>query len=271
MVTKITREYVLGMISKGKRKDGRAFDQFRDISIEFGISKNAEGSARVRLGNTDIIAGIKMEPGEPYPDTQDEGVLKTGVEFLAMAAPEFEFGPPSDEAIELARVVDRGIRHSNAIDTKALVITPKEKVWMVYLDMIVLNHDGNLMDAAGIAAIAALLDAKVPKLDKEGNVIFGEYTGKLPIREIPIPITTRKVMLPNGEASHLLDTNSLEEEAVTAWLTITTRSNGNICAIQLGAGLYNSDEVIRIAEMAQKIASKIRKEHFGKFLKALAK
>lgn len=269
-VTKTTKDYVLSMIAKGKRLDGRAFDEFRDVKVEFGVIGNAEGSARVKVGATEIIAGVKLELGEPYPDTPDEGVLKTGAEFLAMAAPEFEFGPPSGESIELARVVDRGIRHANAIDTKALCLVPKEKVWVVYLDMIVVNHDGNLMDAAGIAAIGALLDAKMPKLDENEKPIAGEHTGPLPVKEIPIPITTRK-LVQDGKAVHLLDTTALEEEAIPAWLTITTRSNKNICAIQLGAGMMHADEVIKIAETAQTIADKIRKAHFGRFLKALSK
>jgi len=266
-ITKTTRDYVLNLIEKGKRPDGRAFDQFRDISIEYGVSINAEGSARVRLGNTEVIAGVKMELGEPYPDAPDEGVLKTGAEFLALASPEFEFGPPSAESIELARVVDRGIRHANAIDTKALCITPGEKVWVIYVDIIIINHDGNLMDAAGIAAIAALLDAKLPKLNEDGTIDYKVHTTPLPVRDIPIPITTRKT--PNG--AHLLDVTSLEEAAITQWLTTTIKSNGNIVSLQLGSGLYTSEEVVKIAEMAQKRASEIRKAHFGKFLKALAK
>lgn len=269
VITKTTREYILNLIAKGKRVDGRVFDKFRDIVVEIGVTKSAEGSARVKIGNTEIIAGIKMDVGEPYPDTPDAGVLKTGAEFLAMASPEFEFGPPSVESIELARVVDRGIRHADAIDTKALCLTPNEKVWTVYLDMIVINHDGNLMDAAGIAAIAALLDAKIPKLDAEGKIVPGEYSGPLPVREIPIPITTRKVSLASGRATHLLDTTALEEEAIPAWLTITTRSNRNICSVQLGSGLYTTEEIVRIAEMAQKIASEVRKTHFSKQMKAL--
>lgn len=272
-ITKTTREYVLAMLAKGKRPDGRPFDKFRDIIIETGVTKTAEGSSRVKIGQTEVMAGVKMELGVPYPDTPNEGVLKTGAEFLALAAYEFELGPPSGESIELARVVDRGIRQSNCIDTKSLCLVPNEKVWTVYLDIIIVNHDGNLMDAAGIAAIAALLDAKIPKLAEDGTIIRGEHEKALPIRDIPIPITTRKVAPPTGTVdsgkAHLLDTTALEEDAINAWLTITTKNNGNISAMQLGAGLYTADEVVKIAEMAQKIASEIRKKHFGKYLKSL--
>lgn len=264
MALKTTVDYVLNMISKGKRPDGRAFDAFRDIKIETGVSKNAEGSARVRLGQTEVIAGIKMDIGEPYPDASDEGVLKTTAEFLAMAALEFELGPPSAEAIELARVVDRGIRHANVLDTKALCITPGEKVWTVYVDILIINHDGNLIDAAGIAAMAALLDAKMPKLNEDGTINYEEHVSPLIIKEIPIPITTRK-----GQNALLVDTTALEEEAISARLTVTTRSNGNICSIQQGSGLFTVDEIVSITEKAQKIAKEIREKHFGKALKSL--
>ena len=45
-------------------------------------------------------------------------------ELVPFASPMFESGPPREDAIELARVVDRGIRHSEIVDKKKLCITP---------------------------------------------------------------------------------------------------------------------------------------------------
>ena len=108
------REYLLN----GKRFDGRKFDEFREIKIETGVSKKAEGSARVKIGNTEVIVGVKMDIGEPYPDSQEEGNLMVTAELTPMSSDRFESGPPRIEAIELARVIDRGIRESKMVDFK---------------------------------------------------------------------------------------------------------------------------------------------------------
>ena len=159
--------YIENLVAKDKRTDGRKIDEFRKINIETGVIEKAEGSARVKLGNTEVIAGIKLDVGEPFPDKPDEGVLMVGAELSPLASPEFETGPPSETAIELARVVDRGIRESKAIETEKLVIKSKEKVWMVFADIHILNHDGNLIDASGISVMAALLNSKMPTYDGE--------------------------------------------------------------------------------------------------------
>ena len=132
---------VVADLKEGKRIDGRKVDEIRKITITHGVSENADGSARVKLGLTDVIAGVKMVPGTPYPDMPDEGSISVGAELLPMADPEFEVGPPRDEAIELSRVVDRGIRESKAIDFKDLCITEGEKVWVGFVDIYIINND----------------------------------------------------------------------------------------------------------------------------------
>src|SRR5207244_11869867 len=109
------------------------------------------------------MAVIKIEPAEPFQDTPEEGVLTVNAELVPLASPSFEMGPPSEAAIELSRVVDRGIRESKAVDLKSLVIQKGKKVQVVYVDVYVLDHDGNLIDAASMAALAAPDSPKVAK------------------------------------------------------------------------------------------------------------
>ena len=150
ITAEIKKDYIIKLAKSGKRADDRKFDEFRKIEIETDIIKKAEGSAKVRIGNTQVIAGIKMDVGEPYPDTPDSGVMTTAAELIPMASPDFESGPPDEESIELARVVDRGIRESEVIDVDKLCIVPGEKVWMVFIDIHILDYDGNLFDAAAL-------------------------------------------------------------------------------------------------------------------------
>ena len=57
------------MFMEGKRFDGRALDKYRDLVVSFDVSNKAEGSARVKLGKTDVVVGVKMAIGTPYPDS----------------------------------------------------------------------------------------------------------------------------------------------------------------------------------------------------------
>src|SRR2546422_7877161 len=116
VVSELMRAHVYRLASTGQRVDGRGLDQPRPVTVNRAFVKTAEGSARVKLGNTDVLVGIKMSVGEPYPDTPNTGVLSTSVELIPMASPTFDVGPPRPDAIELARVVDRGIRESNMVN-----------------------------------------------------------------------------------------------------------------------------------------------------------
>ena len=162
IVSELMRAHVYRLASTGQRVDGRVLDEPRKVTIQRSFVKTAEGSARAKLGNTDILVGIKMSVGEPYPDTPNTGVLSTSVELIPMASPTFEAGPPRPDAIELARVVDRGIRESKMVNMEKLCITPKEKVWIMFIDIHVLDYDGNLFDACSYGAVAALASTVVP-------------------------------------------------------------------------------------------------------------
>ncbi len=219
-------KYVLELMETGKRVDERKFDEFRPITINKNIIKKAEGSCEVIIGDTRVIAGVKMSLGEPFSDTPDEGVLIVNAEFSPLAAPEFESGPPGEDAVELARVVDRGIRESKAIDTKKLCITPKEKVWCVFIDIHILNHQGNLLDAAALASLTALLNTRIPKV-KDEEIVKGESEGPLPVVFKPINITVCKVA-----GKFLVDPNLEEENAIESKLSICVRDDNCICSLQ---------------------------------------
>ena len=232
-----TKNHVITFLEKDIRFDGRKLEEYRKVTLEYGISKNAEGSARVKIGDTEVLAGVKLSVGEPFPDTPDKGVLIVGVELLPMSSPKFDLGPPGIQAIELARVVDRGIRESGALDVEKLCIEKRKKVWLVIIDIITINDDGNLFDAASLAAFAALKDTKFPKYD--GNEInYKEKTSKtLPIQKEPVGITIVKI----GDKL-IVDPTTEEEEVLDARLTVTTTTDGTICAMQKGGDVPLSSE-----------------------------
>ena len=241
----ISKEYLLGLLQSGRRLDGRKLDEYRNIDIEYNVSKNAEGSARVKLGNTEVIVGVKLEVGEPYPDMPDEGTIIVNAELLPLSNPEFESGPPNSQSIELARVVDRGIRESKALDFKKLCIKAGEKIWMVLIDIYSINDEGNLQDAASLAAMAALLQAKMPKYDGE-KVDYKEHSGKLPIARKTVECTVMKI----GE-HFIVDPVKEEEAFVDARLTVAVMDDNNVCAMQKGGekalSIEDAEKMIEIA------------------------
>jgi len=249
-------QYVLDMAAEGKRVDGRKHDEFRKIEIEKNPLEKPEGSARVRIGKTDVIVGVKMEVGEPFPDKPDEGTLMVGAEFSPMASPDFEAGPPREDAVELARVVDRGIRESGAIDVKKLCIKKKEKVWIVMIDIQIMNHDGNLFDASTLGAITALLNTKIPEYDeKKDEINYEKKTKVLPVTCKPVSVTFAKI------GNQIFVDPGLDEENVEGGrITVTTKDNGNICAIQKGSPVpFTLDEIEKIFDMAIEKGKELRK------------
>jgi len=219
---------LINSLAHNLRFDGRKPLEWRKIEIEYGISKNAEGSARVKFGDTEVLAGVKLSIGEPYPDTPDKGALMVEADLSPMSSPEFEAGPPDVKAIELARVVDRGIREAKAIDMEKLCIEKGKKCWIVSIDVVTINDAGNLLDASALAALAALKETRMPKVE-DGIIKYGELTKEpLPLNKEPIAVTVLKI----GNF-FIVDPLVEEEQAYDAKLTVTT-TDDSICALQKG-------------------------------------
>ncbi|RME32235.1 exosome complex protein Rrp42 [Candidatus Woesearchaeota archaeon] len=249
------KEHISAALKKGVRLDGRKLDEFRPITIETGTVATAEGSAHLRCGETEIIAGIKLAVGTPYPDRPDSGTLMVNAELRPISNPEFEIGPPSIESIEVSRVIDRTIRESGTIDEKKLCITPGEQVWMVNVDVVPLNTDGNLIDLGCLASVAALKNTKLPRLE-DGVVNYKELTQEgLPLSEEPIAVTVVKI----GE-NFLVDPTQGEFDVADARLTVGSLADGTLCALQKGGDAsLTPEDIDRMVDIALATAKKLRK------------
>jgi len=247
---------VVELAKQGKRLDGRAFDEMRDFTIELGKCENAEGSARIMLGQTELIAGIKMGVDKPYPDSPDEGAISVGAELIPLAHSEYESGPPSFDEIEVARVVDRGIRESKSIDFAKLCIKEGEAVWVAFMDFYPMNADGNLFDAGAIAGLAAFMSAKVPKLNDKNKIIKHEYEGKLELKRMPLLTSFVKV---GGKI--MVDATYVEEKAAEARFSVSTTEDGYMAAMQKGmGGSFSVDEINYMIDKAFVIGAETRKK-----------
>lgn len=249
-------QHLLDALKADVRYDGRKKDEWRKVEIETDVVANAEGSARVKFGDTEVIAGVKMSIGAPFADRPEDGVLMVGAELTPMASKLFESGPPSTEAIETSRVIDRGVRESHMIDLKSLCIEKGEKVWIVNVDIVPINHSGNLIDIGALAAIAAIKSAKIPEV-VDGQPDY-KHKGKksLTVSEEPIAVTVLKI----GD-NLIVDPSEEEEKNLDARLTITLKTNGHMCSLQKGGnGSLSPKEIDDMVTLADKKVKELRKE-----------
>ncbi|HYY50734.1 MAG TPA: exosome complex protein Rrp42 [Nitrososphaeraceae archaeon] len=248
IVEHLRKQQMWDSISKGKRLDGRDLDGIRPIEIEFDIIKKANGSAKVKLGNTEVVAGVKVETGEPFEGLENKGALILSAEVLPTASPYSEPGPPDEETVELARVVDRGVRESQMVDLDKLVLIPGKIVYTIFVDCSIINTDGNLFDATSYAVVSALISSKLPIFEiQDGKVVDTGNKRDPPITTMPISITAVRI----GDAV-ILDPTSEEEACMDARITITTNSDGHFTAMQKGStGAFTIEQLKRAAETAR--------------------
>ena len=257
VVETIRKAQLVQLLAQGKRIDGRAPDQIRPLKIETGLIQKANGSARVTLGNTQVIAGVKIATGTPFPDTPDKGLLVVNAEILPMASPYAEAGPPSEEAIELARVVDRGVRESEMVDLANLCLVPGKSVVTVFVDCNVMNVDGNLFDATSYAVVSALRTSKMKKyVVRDEKAEATEEWIPVPVERTPVSVTLARI----GERM-VVDPNTEEEASMDMRITITTDDDGHICASQKGeASTISPAQVLESADTSIRVGREIRSQ-----------
>ncbi|HLM69916.1 MAG TPA: exosome complex protein Rrp42 [Thermoplasmata archaeon] len=238
----ILTTHILDLAAEGKRLDGRGADDYRKVTVEPGFVTSADGSALVRIGETAVLAGVKLEPGKPFPDTPNAGVLTTNAELIPLSNAIFEPGPPQPGAIEVSRVVDRAIRAAETIDLTRLCVTPGEKTWVCYVDIHVLDHSGNLIDAALLAALGALTHSTVPA--KRFEIAEADYP--LEVNHFPVECTFVRL----GDTL-MVDPTFDEERAAQGRLTVATDEVGRVVAMQKGlVGAFSPDDVKDVVRRA---------------------
>ncbi len=250
ILNEIKKDYVRDLMQKGKRADDRKLDEYRKVELEKNPLTSAEGSAIVRIGNTQVLVSAKIDAVVPFSDRPTEGVLATNCELLPLAFPTFESGPPSEDSIELARVVDRGIRSSETLDLNSMFIE-EGKVWGVYLDIYVLDFDGNFFDAATLAAMSSLLSASYPKYE-DGKAIH-EPTKPLAPKSKVVSCTIANIL-----GKKVVDPTYDEEVAMDTRVTIAT-TDEKLCAIQKGkSGSLKRDEIMELIDMSFEKGAQLR-------------
>jgi len=253
------RTFLEDGVTQNMRNDGRSLLDFRNFYIETGTISQTNGSARLKLQNTDVLVGVKLETGEPDSQTPDQGKIHVSVECCTSASPEFEGRGSEFLNNELARYLERIIKSSHSFDLKQLSIIPGKLCWILYVDAMVLDSGGNLFDAISIATRAALHNTAIPQV--EVNMELGEFElvedpdafTRLNIENVPICITFTKIG-PN----YVVDANLEEELCMSVRLTVAVNKKGNICGIQKGGhGGLEPSSMYEMLSSARKVGQQI--------------
>ncbi|CAL8144203.1 unnamed protein product [Prunus armeniaca] len=264
------KHFIQGGIAQDLRSDGRKRLTTRPIYVETGVISQANGSARVRMGATDVIASVKAELGRPNALQPDKGKVVVNVDCSPTAAPMFEGRGGEELSAELAVALQRcllgGKSGSGAgIDLSSLVVVEGKICWDLYIDGLVVSSDGNLLDALGAAIKyyvakekssgmtyllkklmfpkAALSNTGIPKVnvaagasgDEQPEVdVSDEEFLQFDTSRVPVIVTLTKV-----GRHYIVDATSEEESQMCLAVSISINRQGRICGLTKrgGAGL----------------------------------
>lgn len=234
------REYIADGIAQDLRLDGRGREDFRPFVVQTGVVSQATGSARLRLGATDVIACVKAEVGTPAASRPDQGRIEIAVECSPIAAPEYEGRGGDERAAELAGALERcflgGASGAGAaVDLRALCIVPGKLCWLLLLDALLLGDGGNVLDAISMAFRAALSVTRLPKVvPVPGDAETGggddfeldddpSEAAALDVAGVPIVVTLTKV-----GRHYIVDASSDEELPAAPAMSVAINGRGSL-------------------------------------------
>jgi exosome complex component RRP45 len=230
------RDFLVASLAEGRRLDGRGLYDYRTLKISFPYQP---GYCEVQLGHTRVYVVVRCEVVEPFPDRPTEGFFLFNTEFSPMASQSFEVGGRvSEEAVEVGRLIERSLRDSRAIDTEALCIRAGEKVWAVQIDVHVLDDGGNLIDAASIATVAALLHFRRPDITITGDAITVHSVADrepVPLSIHHLPICVTFAVFGDGDQV-VVDPWWKEEQGLAGRVTLIHNQHRELCGIHKAGG-----------------------------------
>uniref|UniRef100_A0A3B5LXP6 Exosome complex component RRP45 n=1 Tax=Xiphophorus couchianus TaxID=32473 RepID=A0A3B5LXP6_9TELE len=234
------RDFILKAIEEKKRLDGRQTYDYRKIKITFGTDY---GCCFVDLGQTRVMAQVSCELVVPKENRPNEGIMFFNLELFPSP---LVYPLQSELSVKLNRQLERCLRNSKCIDTESLCVVSGEKVWQIRVDVHTLNNDGNLMDAASVAAIGALCHFRRPDVSIQGEevtVYSPEERDPIPLSIYHMPISVSFAFFQQGTFL-LVDPCEREERVMDGLLMIAMNKHREICSIQSSGGIMLLKEQI---------------------------
>ncbi|KAJ9585222.1 hypothetical protein L9F63_002985 [Diploptera punctata] len=194
------------------------------------------------------MAQVTCEVQQPKATRPNEGLLFLNLELSPMGAPHFEPGRQSELGVQLNRLLEKCIKDSRCVDLESLCITAEEKVWALRVDINVLNHEGNLVDAASIAALTALCHFRRPDVTMAGELIVVHD----PSERDPIPITLHHhpvcvtyAIFNKGEQV-VADPTGIEERVSESQIVFGMNAYRELCGLHLGGSALSTSDIVLI-------------------------
>jgi ribonuclease PH len=203
------------------RSSGRAADQMRNVTIDVGVSKYAEGSCLVKFGDTHVLCTASVEDRTPpWLKGKGQGWVTAEYAMLPRATHqrvdrEVNKGHPSGRTQEIQRLIGRAMRA--VVDLKAL------GELQIRLDCDVIQADGGTRTAAITGAYVAL------HLACQHLMKIGMLT-TMPLRENVAAVSCGLV---NGVA--LLDLEYTEDSNAQADSNYVLTASGGLVEVQATA------------------------------------
>uniref|UniRef100_T1EHY8 Exosome complex component RRP45 n=1 Tax=Helobdella robusta TaxID=6412 RepID=T1EHY8_HELRO len=251
------KEFVRAVIAEKYRLDGRGPREYRSIKIRYEGSK---GCCFVDLGETKVVAQISWELSTPKDSRPNEGMVRVNVELSPLmgsfaAIP--NSAPTTDDIIEVNRLLERCLRESNCLDLESLCIESGTSAMTIKVDLHVLNHSGNLIDALMLAGIGALKHFRKPDVTYcglETIVHTNEDRDPLPLNLLHIPVCTTFAFfsLTSDSTVVIMDPTDLEEKCCDWKVIIAANKQREICLMQtLGSrALTTADQILLCCNLA---------------------
>lgn len=238
------KEGEIEFIKDGKRVDGRSFDELRNIKIEVGVLKRADGSCYFELGDNKVLAAV-YGPREMHPrHAQDAkmAVVKFRYNMAPFSVDDRKRPGPDRRSVEISKV------SREALDPVILREYYPKAAIEVYVE--ILQSDAGTRTAGINAASVALADAGVPMRDLVSSVAVGKVGGEIVLdlnavednygeADMPIAMIARR----NTITALQMDGNLTKDEFEKG-LKLAMKACQQIYELQRTAliGRYNKDE-----------------------------
>lgn len=233
------------LVKSAVRLDSRSENEHRQLNISFGADY---GCCLVALGNSKVMTQISAIIAEPRPTRPSEGVINIRVDLSMLGNTCYDTSRNSDECVQLSRLLHKGIRDARCIDLESLCIIGGEKVWHIQLNVAVLNHEGNLIEASSISALAALAHFRRPDVSVEdGNVIVHSFDNREPVRftMLHFPFLMKFAFFKEATVS-FVDPTEDEEKFCDGYLIVGANVIREITLLHIaGKSLIPKDQILK--------------------------
>jgi len=161
------------LIKDGRRIDGRKFDELRQIRIEAGVLKRADGSAYMEWGGNKALAAV-YGPREARPrhiQNPTRAIVQCRYNMAAFSVSDRKRQGPDRRSVEISKIMSEALEH--VVFTEQF---PRASI-DVYIE--VLQADAGTRCTGLTAASVALADAGIPMRDFVSSCAVGKVDGQI--------------------------------------------------------------------------------------------